>query len=152
MSRLSAALLDIPQATVYEAVAVAEDAIHASSPSRLRGVGKRGAPLNVRHTITTTAENPAALVFGTGPWALIEFDTRAHREPRSTRRRRARQRVMVVPSAAGARGGDDPGLRTIVNHPGTKGQHVFERGARAAEPAIARLFQSQVEVAMRAIF
>src|SRR5690242_12676640 len=56
---------------------------------KLRGVGKRGAKVGVRYDIA----NNRALVRATGPFQLLERDTKAHQIPR-VRGARARKRVL----------------------------------------------------------
>lgn len=87
---------------------------------KLRGVGKRGAKIGVRYTITASK----ALVRATGPFQLIERDTKAHRIPRE-RGRRAKKRYAVIPGV---------GVRAWAQSPGTKGKHPWEKGVVAAIP------------------
>jgi hypothetical protein len=115
--------------------------IQATSPSRLRGVGKRGARLNVRYTLTTTADNPAALVFATGPWQLIERDTKPHDIPK-VRGKRARRRYAVIDGHPYAR----------AHHPGTRGQHPWAKGVEIAKPVIGRVFDQGAGLIMGRIF
>jgi hypothetical protein len=87
---------------------------------RLRGVGKRGARIGVRYDI----KDKKALVRATGPFHLIERDTKAHRVPKQ-RGVRARKRVVVIPGV---------GVRAYANVKGTKGKHPWEKGVDAAIP------------------
>lgn len=103
---------------------------------RMSGVGRRstasrgGAKVGVRYDIKGT-RNPTALLRMFGPAHLIERDTKAHtitaraRTTTARGRRRRGARVLVF------RGG---GFATSVNHPGTKGKRVWERGIRTATP------------------
>lgn len=87
---------------------------------KLRGVGKKGAKVGVRYDIL----GDKALVRATGPFQLIERDTKAHRIPK-VRGARARKRVVVIPGV---------GVRAWANHPGTKGKHLWAKGVVAAVP------------------
>lgn len=87
---------------------------------KLRGVGKRGAKIGVRYD----ALGDKALVRATGPFHLIERDTKAHPIPKK-RGARARKRVVVIPGV---------GVRAWANHPGTHGKHPWEKGVVAAIP------------------
>lgn len=88
---------------------------------KLRGVGKKGARIGVRYDF---AGRRSALVRATGPFHLIESDTKPHREPK-TRGARARKRVVVIPGV---------GVRAWANQPGTKGKHPWAKGVVAAIP------------------
>lgn len=87
---------------------------------KLRGVGKRGAKVGVRYDMA----GKKALVRATGPFQLIERDTKAHQIPRA-RGARARKRYAVIPGV---------GVRAYANHPGTKGKHPWAKGVVAAIP------------------
>lgn len=91
---------------------------------RLSGVGKRGAKVGVSYTVT----GHTAIVKATGPFPLIESDTKAHRIPRE-RGRRARKRYAVIPGV---------GVRAYADHPGTKGKHPWKKGVVAAQPVAER--------------
>lgn len=125
-----------------EAAALAtKRAILAVSPSRLRNVGKKGSKLGVRYTVSDTAEGSSALVFATGPFQLIERNTKAHMIPRQ--RSKGRRRVIVIPGV---------GVRAFAHHPGTKGQHPFEKGVAAAFPLMVRAYDSALMTELRRIF
>lgn len=87
---------------------------------RLRGVGKRGAKIGVRYDLA----GDKALVRATGPFQLLERDTKAHRIPK-VRGARARKRVVVIPGV---------GVRAFAESPGTKGKHPWAKGVAAALP------------------
>jgi hypothetical protein len=99
---------------------LAELAAAGAATGRLRGVGRKGARVGVTYTIA----EKTALVRATGPFQLIERDTRAHRIPKE-RGSRARKRVVVIPGV---------GVRAFAEHPGTKGKHPWEKGVLAAVP------------------
>lgn len=89
---------------------------------RLQGVGKKGARIGVRYD--TTTDKSSVVVRATGPFHLIESDTKAHQIPKQ-RGARARKRYVNIPGV---------GVRASANHPGTKGKHPWEKGVKAALP------------------
>ncbi len=115
--------------------------IVASSPGRLRNVGKKGARLGVKVTVRGGAGNAVGVVRATGPWQIIEFDTKAHRLPRE-RRRKASGPVSLGPDR----------VYSNVNHPGTKGKHLFGKAAIAARPLLPKVYQRELILAMAKIF
>jgi hypothetical protein len=88
---------------------------------RLRGVGKRGAKIGVRYDF---GGRTTALVRATGPFHLLESDTKTHRIPKE-RGARARKRVVVIPGV---------GVRAFAQSRGTKGKHPWAKGVVAAMP------------------
>jgi hypothetical protein len=116
--------------------------VQANSPARLRGVGKAGRRLGVRYNMHEAGDVSQALVFVTGPYQLIERDTKPHRIPRQ-RGRRARQRYAVIPGV---------GVRASANHPGTKGKHTFEKSVAEAYRFIGAAYMAQLEARLRSIF
>ena len=69
---------DLPKSQVEEASLIVKKSVVTRAPARLRGVGKRGAKLGVRYNLTQQREAVAqSLVFATGPFQLIERDTKA---------------------------------------------------------------------------
>lgn len=88
---------------------------------KLRGVGKKGAKIGVRYDFTG---RDTALVRATGPFHLLERDTKAHRIPK-VRGSRARKGVVVIPGV---------GVRAFAQSRGTKGKHPWEKGVVAAIP------------------
>lgn len=88
---------------------------------RLRGVGKKGAKIGVRFDLA----GDKALVRATGPFQLIERDTKAHRIPKVRGARAKKKRVVVIPGV---------GVRAWASHPGTQGKHPWAKGVVAARP------------------
>lgn len=87
----------------------------------LRGVGARGAAVNV----TFNVQGDSGIVRATGPLHLLERNTSPHTiTPK-------RARFLRLPP----QGPKDTGVRRSVEHPGTVGQHPFERGIRTGLPA-----------------
>lgn len=133
---------DLPKGQVGRAALATKKSVQAFMPARLRGVGKRGAPLRVRYVESGSGDASSATVFVTGPAQLIERDTQAHRIPRQ-RGPRARQRLIVIPNV---------GVRASANHPGTKGKHPWARGVGVALPLIRREFDASGALALRRHF
>lgn len=97
--------------------------------NRLRGVGQKGAKLNVRYTVL----DKAAVVFAVGPFHLLERDTKSHRiQPKA--RRRGGKRAILTPA----------GPRAYANHPGTRGKHPFARGVDVARPLVGRAIHAEM--------
>lgn len=131
----------VSSSTVRTSAIAIKTSIVEISPNRLRGVGKKGAKLGVRYKITNTGETNNAVVAATGPWQFIEGDTRAHRIPRA--RTRGKRRVVVIPGV---------GIRAYADHPGTKGKHLFRKGAVAGMALAGRIQQAETAAALKAIF
>lgn len=94
--------------------------------SRLSGVGRSGARLNIRYDLKGHGLNTTALVRATGPFHLLERPTKAHTIAPRRGRRGGGKRAVVTPY----------GPRASVQHPGTSGKHPFEKGVNASLPAI----------------
>lgn len=105
---------------------------------KLRGVGKRGAKIGVRYDVA----GAKALVRATGPFQLIERDTKAHRIPK-VRGARARKRLVVIPGV---------GVRAWAQSPGTKGKHPWEKGVVAAIPIQHKAQQIALLQSLRKVF
>jgi hypothetical protein len=98
---------------------------------RLSGVGLRGARVGARYDVRGV-ENPVALVRATGPYHLLERDTRAHGiAPRKRRRTRALRFR-------------DGTFAASVQHPGTRGRHTFEKSVDAKRDEAARAFEQKI--------
>lgn len=114
--------------------------------SRLSGVGARGAKVGARYKIRGTTDNPSALVTADGPLHLIERDTKPHaemsRRANPASRRRSGPKALVTPY----------GPRASVQHPGTRGQHPFERAVDATAPDALRIFQRELGRALSRAF
>lgn len=114
---------------------LAELQVAGVKDGKLRGVGKKGARIGVNFQ----AVGNTALVRATGPFQLIESDTKQHRIPKQ-RGARARQRYAVIPGV---------GVRAFANHPGTHGKHPWDKGVVAAAPAAAKAEQVALGLALR---
>lgn len=104
---------------------------------RLRGVGKRGARIGVRYDLKG---DEAAVVKAVGPLHLLERDTKPHLiEPKKRRSKGGRAAVRLA----------DGEFRTAVQHPGTKGQHPFEKGIDDARPKAVRAMANPITDAVK---
>lgn len=154
LTRLAGEYAELPNTLAPEAAQIAKRSVLAVSPSRLRGVGKKGANLSVAYNVSHSGGSAQALVFAKGPWQLIEGDTKAHQIPRQ-RSSASFEGVFghaVIPG--GAEGGvhGKGGVRTRVMHPGTHGKHPFRKGIEAARPLITRMFDTQGAFVLNRIF
>lgn len=141
LARLARDVSDLPKTQTREATLIVERSVSALMPSRLRGVGKRGAAINVKSIVEGGGDSAAGRVWVTGPAQLIENDTKAHMIPRQ--RNRGRRRVVVIPGV---------GVRASAHHPGTKGKHPWLKGVAAAIPLVERAFAVPADAIMRSIF
>lgn len=141
LGRLTREYQDLPRTLVNEASLATKTSIKAVAPARLRGVGRRGAKLDVRYNVAGQGESVKALVFALGPWQLIEGPTAPHRIPRE--RTRGKRRYAVIPGL---------GVFSSAQHPGTHGQHSWRKGVEAAKPVVTRLFYLQGAVPLRKVF
>ena len=103
---------------------------------RLRGVGKKGAKIGVRYDIQ--GRKNSALIRATGPFQLIERDTKAHRVPKLYKNQfsATNSPLLSIPkvSRSAKRGKiaiPGVGVRAWANHPGTKGKHPWDKGVVA---------------------
>jgi hypothetical protein len=150
--RLAGGMSDMPNDTTKRVVTVAKAAYRASAPSRLRGVGKRGAALGVRDNTGRFPDGAKALIFATGPWQLIEADTKAHRIPRQRGARSRRSRFAVVPGGAeGGRHGRG-GVRSSVQHPGTKGKAPWRKTTDKLQKSLPDMYAHAFVGEVRKVF
>lgn len=101
--------------------AVLSELDKVTSGRKLRNVGKSGGKLGVKYSLSG---DKRAKVKATGPWQIIERDTKSHR---INRKGANKKRALKLP---------DGGYRRSVPHPGTKGKHPFEKGQKAAVPKV----------------
>lgn len=109
--------------------------------TRLRGVGKRGAKIGVRFDVKP-GNNPSARVRATGPFHLIESDTKPHKVTPKGKGRNKRRAINI------------PGIgpRASAKHPGTKGKHPWEKGVRRALPRVPQVMMSEQVASLRRFF
>lgn len=139
LAHLDRELESVPKAGVNAAALTVKKSVLGIAPARLRNVGKKGAKLGVRYDIKSFPSNAVARVYATGPWSIIERNTKAHRIPRQRRK----PRPIKIPGI---------GWRMYAMHPGTKGKHPWRKGVEAAQPLVKREFHTGVATAMRKVF
>lgn len=174
--RLAADVADLDTAVVKEASQAEKDAVLKRTPKGLRNVGwkkakpgqpgsARGAKLGVRYNMGTFDGNAKSLVFATGPFQLIERNTKAHAIPAFVGQKskqkgtpRGKKGRTYGPAFGGVRQGGAPinipgvGWRTIAFHPGTKGKFPWAKGTKDAEAQVAALLEKRTALAVRRIF
>jgi len=141
LGRLAADYGDYPKSATSEAALIVKENVTKLAPARLRGVGKRGARLSVRYTVTGAGVEARARVSAEGPFQLIEADTQAHIIPKA--RTRGARRYVVIPNV---------GVRSLAHHPGTKGKHPWAKGVDISVPLVKRLYETKANLALRRIF
>lgn len=157
-ARMALAAADTPKKATLVAGEAAATIIRGVSPSHLRNVGKAGADLNVRVFVTGSPMNAVGRVLGTGPWQIIEYDTKPHPIPRlkGSRSRRTGFTRQFGPAFGGVNEKrlrmPDGSVRRQVFHPGTSGQLPFHKGAAIARPLIPKVYQFALASEMTAIF
>ncbi len=154
MAAASAAIAAVPEEVVGAGAKLVKRSVLALAPERLSGVGKNGAKLGAGYNVLSSEGVARALVHATGPWQLIERDTKAHQIPKQ---RQSASFVGVYGHAVipgGAVGGvhGAGGVRTRVKHPGTKGKHPWAKGVDAAVPLIPQAQSAAVTASLSAIF
>jgi hypothetical protein len=144
LERLADDYQDLPLALVKESSLIVKTSVLAfTSPAsggdlKLSGVGKKGAKVGVRYNVAGVGSDAKSLVFVTGPFHLLERDTKSG--VRVSKRRRGRGKNRFVGPMLG------------YHHPGTQGKHPFAKGVAAATPAVEKLFQVRSALAIRRIF
>lgn len=146
MNKLANAVRKVQGAGVRAAAAEIQAGVRSTSPARMRNAGKNGAKLSTTVRVRDGLL-PSATVKAVGPWPLIEFDTPQHLiglgrattgTRASNRRGRRMARVRVVNGVAQGgyleAAGYQHGVRGPIVHPGTKGKHVFRKGAERGSP------------------
>lgn len=115
----------------------------------MSGVGKSGSRVGVRYDMRTSAGGASAVIKATGPLHLIERNT-AGRVIRSRHGGRGRPRRGFI-GPVGTSGGQRavlniPGIgyRRSARHPGTRGQHPWEKGRKRSEPVIRKVMRTTV--------
>lgn len=120
----------------------------------MKGVGRSGAKIGVRYDIKEFAGHDTSLVRAFGPVHLLEYDTKPHQMPKKlgsgsarkpSKNGKAKVKYVVIPGF-GAAGGN--GVFPRVSHPGTKGQHPWEKGLEKALPKVDIAFQEAVTAAL----
>lgn len=114
------------------------------APKRHLNVGKRGAKVGVRYETLPPAK---AQVRATGPFHLLESDTKKHRVPRTTRGRgrvrKANVKPIFIPGV---------GVRAWAQHPGTRGRHPWARGVAVGVPLAEKAGHDVLVKTVRGVF
>jgi hypothetical protein len=108
----------------------------AGGDLRLSHVGRRGASIGARYDL----RGDTADIKATGPVPLLANPTKAHRIPRSTRRR---QGVIVIPGV---------GVRRWAQHPGTRGKDTWNKGRERAAPRVKTAVERKSDEVVRKAF
>lgn len=104
---------------------------------RLQGVGKKGAKVGVRYTVAGT-DHPTALVRATGPFHLIESDTKPHDI-------KAKKKQAINIPGIGARA-------SAHNTGGSRGKHPWAKGVDRAIPLVPELMFAEQVKSLRRFF
>jgi hypothetical protein len=120
----SASRKAVQAGTVVVATSVRQDVASVTHGGILRGVGKAGARVGARYDVKEINGVAVGLVKGFGPLWLVEKDTKAG------------ERIIK----RGKRRG------TVINHPGTKGKHPFDKGVDRSKDAAARTMREVLTV------
>lgn len=105
--------------------------------TRLRGVGKKGAKIGVRFDVKGT-KNPTALIRATGPFHLLERDTKAHDiTPKK------KKKALSIPGV---------GPRASAHHPGSRGKHPWEKGIKRVDGKIPQVIMREQAASLRRFF
>ena len=128
----------------------------AGGDGRLSGVGKKGAKVGARFSIKGSTFAPTSIIKATGPLPLIDSDTKGHvirsRHVRGKARRgfvgpttsgQFKQKKVMGPSLQPVLHIPGIGYRRSARHPGTKGQHVWAKGKKRAQPAITKIIRKR---------
>lgn len=159
--RLAGKLNDQPYESVQRGALLTKNALRAALPDTLRGVGKKGAKITPRYTITRgSGDGSSALVFTTGPTHLIERDTKPHPIPKlkGSRSRKGGNTRLFGPAFGGVNTkklgvslGTDR-FYAQVFHPGTKGKHLFVKTTETVSPLVRKQFDAGVALSIREVF
>lgn len=157
MRLAQAAASDTPHIAVPAAALLTKKLVQARTPDRLRNVGKGGRKLGVRYNVVHGDDQSQALVYVTGPFQLIERGTRPHPIPKLKNSGRSRAaNPMLGPAFGGVNTkkilSTPYGPRRTVWHPGTEGQHPFEKGVAEAVAVIPNVHDQILMAQLRAIF
>jgi len=97
------------------------------------------------------------IVKASGPWQIIEYDTRPHPIPGLSGAKASRKTGLTKTFGPAYRGlrkpiAFDGIVRRTVWHPGTKGQYPFHKGAALARPLIPKVYSAAIKSELIAIF
>jgi hypothetical protein len=138
----------IPRRVIEAGSLLVKTNVMSITPSRLSGVGRRGAKIDVRYKTAAWGNHGwQSVIFATGPFQLIERDTRPHIEPRQNSTSRGKKRFVVIPNPSSGEG-----VYRLVHHPGTRGKHTFERGVEVSIPIVQEMFTKESSGVSHATF
>jgi hypothetical protein len=139
-------------------------------PSRRLRSGARagrstGRSLSVRvDTLRQQPDKPGVVVAARGPWQVIERDTRSGYAifPKATTRDVGRALVSLAGQGRSRRSGSKRSRALafqgggfaayVLNHPGTKGRHPFEKGADRGRKLAPVLFSRELTRSLSRVF
>ena len=122
-------------ALLAKQIIIAEAAARGISPtSRIAG-GKWGVGYDIKGF-----NNPSALVRVRGPFHLVDNPTKPHTIPKARRRRTPKR--LALP---------DGGVRTSVQHPGTKGKKSFPAAKNKARVLVPRAMGQSIISGWRSV-
>lgn len=115
-----------------------------AAPNLTLRVGKKGRKIGVAYRPLGVA---SYIVTATGPYQLVERDTKAHLTPRRRkgaefgRTKKGKKRVyrkgkkIYIPGI---------GVRMYAHHPGTTGKHPFEKAVNGAAPLMEKIVKEEI--------
>lgn len=123
------------ETAIAKAALVVKEAVVAQmhGVTRLRGVGRRGARIGVRYTITGTGGEAMARIKATGPFHLLERPTRAHDILPATR-----QALKI---------GDQ--FAAYAHSSGTRGKYPWRTGTEIGKPAALKRYEAELRKEIR---
>lgn len=144
--KLATGMANVPRTTLETAAKEIKRSVEGQlvlagvRSGKLRGVGKRGARVGVRYDFGNRRQS--VLVRATGPFQLLERNTKPHRIPKE-RGGRARKRLVVIPGV---------GPRASANHPGTHGKHPWAKGTALADQLVATAGKKALRSTLTGVF
>jgi hypothetical protein len=132
----------LQQAALHVKKSVQAELRRVAPSGRLSGVGKSGARVGVRYDELKNGRT--VLVRMTGPAHLIERDTKAH-VIRPKRRRKPKPGKRTAIKIGGS-------YWRTVQHPGTRGQHPWEKGLKRAGQPVRRDFAKGLSTLLGEVF
>ena len=102
----------------------------------------KGATIGARYDLTGSGAQTSARIKAIGPVPLLANPIKPHAIPKVGPRARRRKR-LAIPGI---------GVRSSVQHPGTRGKDTWNRGRERAEPAVRKLITKRTDVVVRRSF
>lgn len=136
----------------------------AASKGLTRDSRITGAKWAVRYDVKGF-NNPTSLLKVTGPFHLVESDTKAHQIYRKGKRVKGRgssriNKAQALAEVFGGRGAysggslklTDGSYRKVVKHPGTKGKHIWEDSKKIIRRAVPTVMAQRIIGGWREVF